>query len=83
VDASGQGQGIGAELLRFVLGLASGRADGVGCLGVVVDAKPGASGFYGRYGFTEIEAVEGQSDARPPPSLMFLSMSAIRKARGR
>ena len=80
VDAIGQGRGIGAALLRFVLGLAIRMADGVGCIGVVVDAKAAALGFYAKYGFTEIDAVEGQSDARPRPTLMFLSLTATRKA---
>jgi len=80
VDASGQGQGVGAELVRFVLGLAVRMAGDVGCVGVVVDAKAGAVDFYAKYGFVTIEAVEGRSDARPEPTLMFLSVATIRKA---
>ena len=80
VDLPGQGRGIGSDLLRYVLGLALRMADDVGCIGVVVDAKAAALGFYARYGFATIDAVEGRSDARPAPSLMFLSVTAIRKA---
>lgn len=80
VDESVKGQGLGGELLRFVLQLAVRMAGDYGCVGVVVDAKPGAVDFYGRYGFIPVEALEGQSDARPGPTPMFLSMRAIKEA---
>jgi GNAT superfamily N-acetyltransferase len=80
VDEPSQGRGVGADLLRFVLRLALRMAGEVGCVGVIVDAKAAAVGFYERYGFERIEAVEGQSDARPEPTLLFLSVTAIRRA---
>lgn len=83
VDASVQGQGLGAELLRFVLRLAVGMAQDYGCIGVVVDAKPGADGFYAKYGFFGLEVLEGQSSARPRPKPMFLGIRAIRTAYGK
>jgi hypothetical protein len=55
-------------------------ADEYGCVGVVVDAKPGAVDFYAKVGFIPVEAVEGQSDARPQPTTMFLAMRAIHEA---
>src|SRR3954453_2145677 len=58
VDASAQGQGGGAQLLRFVLRLAYRMANEFGCVGVVVDAKPQAVDFYEKYGFITVEAVE-------------------------
>lgn len=64
-----------------MLELAARMAGSHGCVGAVVDAKPGAEGFYGRFGFVPVEAVEGESDARPSPTPMFLSMRAIEKAR--
>ena len=82
VDLSAQGQGLGAQLLRFVLHLAFKMADAYGCTGVVVDAKPDAVSFYANYGFIAVEAVEGQSDARPAPTPMFLAMRAIERAIG-
>jgi len=51
-----------------------------GCVGVTVDAKAAAVDFYCRYGFIPIEAVEGQSDARPQPTPMFLSIRAVKRA---
>ena len=80
VDQSAQGQGLGRQLLRFVLGLAVQMADDYGCVGVIVDAKPDAQAFYAKYGFLAVEAIEGASDARPAPTPMFLSTRAIRAA---
>jgi GNAT superfamily N-acetyltransferase len=80
VDESAQGQGVGAQLLRFVLTLAVRLETDYGCTGVIVDAKPEAIPFYSKYGFMAVDAVEGQSDARPQPTAMFLSMGAIKGA---
>jgi len=80
VDTSARSMGLGAQLLRFVLQLAAKMADEVGCAGVVVDAKPGAVAFYARYGFTAFEALEGQSDARPQTTMMWLPIQAIERA---
>jgi GNAT superfamily N-acetyltransferase len=83
VDQSAQGQGVGLQLLRFVLQLALQMASGYGCVGVVVDAKPEAKAFYAKHGFIAVDAVEGRSDARPTPTPMFLSIRAISDAIGR
>jgi GNAT superfamily N-acetyltransferase len=82
VDQSAQGQGIGLQLLRFVLRLALQMADDYGCVGVIVDAKPDAVAFYANYGFLAVEPIEGGSDARPAPTPLFLSIRAIRAAMG-
>jgi GNAT superfamily N-acetyltransferase len=78
---SAQGRGLGTALLRFVLNLALEMADAYGCVGLIVDAKPGARDFYAKHGFIPVEAVEGRSDARPAPTPMFLSIRAIASAR--
>jgi GNAT superfamily N-acetyltransferase len=83
VDQSAQGRGLGLQLLRFVLRLALQIADNYGCVGVIVDAKRGAEAFYAKYGFVAVEALEGQSDARPAPTPMFLSIRAISNAVGK
>ncbi|MGH8738699.1 MAG: GNAT family N-acetyltransferase [Burkholderiales bacterium] len=80
VDGRAQGQGLGRQLLRFVLQLAARMAGDFGCAGVVVDAKRDAVEFYAKHGFIALEAVHGQSDARPRPTAMFLAMRAIRSA---
>jgi len=77
VDESRRGRGLGKELLRFVLLLALRMAEEFGCIGVVVDAKPGAVEFYRQFGFLDLEAVEGQSPARPPATAMFLTVAEI------
>jgi GNAT superfamily N-acetyltransferase len=82
VDQAARGQGLGRQLLRFVLHLALRMASDYGCVGIVVDAKPDAVDFCRRYGFISIDVVEGQSDARPPPIPMFLATRVIREALG-
>jgi GNAT superfamily N-acetyltransferase len=80
VDRSAAGQGLGTRLLRFALELALRMAADYGCVGVVVDAKPDAVDFYTKYGFAPVEALQGQSDSRPQPTPMFLSVRAIERA---
>jgi GNAT superfamily N-acetyltransferase len=77
VSAQAQGRGIGQALLRFALTLASRTADEIGCVGVVVDAKPEALGFYLTYGFEPLFTFEGALLDRPEPTPMFLPLSAI------
>jgi GNAT superfamily N-acetyltransferase len=82
VDESARGRGLGGALLRFALKLAVRLSTGYGCVGVLVDAKPGAVEFYARFGFTPLELVEGHSAARPAPTTLFLAVSEILAARG-
>jgi GNAT superfamily N-acetyltransferase len=77
VDQRMQQQGVGRQLLRAVLVLAREMANRVGCIGVLVDAKPGAVEFYRRYGFEELELLEGRLGDRPPPVPMFLPLDSI------
>jgi GNAT superfamily N-acetyltransferase len=77
VSVSGRGRGIGRALLRHALHLARRTAVEIGCVGVVVDAKPEARGFYLRYGFEPLSVVEGALLDRPEPTPMFLPLSAI------
>jgi GNAT superfamily N-acetyltransferase len=76
VAQSAQGRWIGQALLRFAL-TPRRMADEIGCVGVVVDAKPEALTFYLRYGFELLSAVEGVLLDRPEPTPMFLPLSAI------
>lgn len=68
---------VGQALLRFALTLARRMADAVGCVGVVVDAKPEARTFYLRYGFESMSVVEGVLLDRPEPTPMLLPLSSI------
>ena len=76
-DSKVRGRGLGEQLLRFALGLPLTMTEDYGCVGIAVDAKPGAGTFYARYGFRAIDVVEGHSDARPRPTPMFLPTSEI------
>ncbi|WP_295439059.1 GNAT family N-acetyltransferase [uncultured Thiodictyon sp.] len=77
VARQAQRRGVGRASLRFALTLARRMAAEVGCVGVVVDAKPEARSFYLRYGFESLSAVEGLLDERPEPTPMFLPLSSI------
>jgi hypothetical protein len=52
-------------------------AETYGCLAVVVDANPGAVTFYEQFGFFVLDVVEGESDARPRPTAMFLALREV------
>ncbi len=81
VDLRAQGLGIGRALLRHVLGLAVEQRDRLGCMGVVVDAKPEAIRFYASLGFEPLEDVrEGLLVSEPTP--MFLGIEMIAAAIG-
>ena len=80
VDEAVRGQGLGVQLLRFVLELALRMASDYGCVGVAVDAKSDAVDFYKKYGFISVDLAEGHSDARTSPIPMFLATRAIRMA---
>ena len=82
VDASAHGLGVGSQLLRAVLRMAMEMSDRVGCAGVVVDAKPGAVAFYEKYGFVPFEVLEGESEARPRPTPMWLPIATVTRAMG-
>jgi len=80
VDNRYQGHGIGRLLLRAMLKLALDMQDRVGCIGVVVDAKPGAVTFYSSMGFKPIDLISGALGDRPEPVAMFLPISEIAAA---
>jgi Predicted acetyltransferase len=77
VDERARRQGIGRLLLRSVFMLAREMASSLGCVGVVVDAKPAALDFYKCYGFEPLEVVQGGLGDRPAPVPLFLPLSAI------
>jgi GNAT superfamily N-acetyltransferase len=77
VDKSFQGHGIGRLLLRAMLELALEMRNRVGCIGVIVDAKPDAIPFYSSLGFRPIDLVSGALSDRPEPIAMFLPIGHI------
>jgi len=80
VAASAQGLGVGSALLRHVFLLALKMSEEIGCVGVVVDAKPSAVEFYARAGFSPLEMSEGEIESRPRPAAMFLPLELIAAA---
>lgn len=77
VHRQSQGCGIGRELLKAAFLLAREMAEKLGCVGVVVDAKADAVGFYESYGFERMEVLEGGLGDRPEPSAMFLPLTSV------
>jgi ribosomal protein S18 acetylase RimI-like enzyme len=77
VGAEAQGRGIGSLLLDAAFQLASKMADDLGCVGVVVDAKADAVGWYERLGFRRMEVVGGELGDRPVPAAMFLPLGEM------
>ncbi len=82
VETSAHGLGVGSQLLGYVLRIALEMSERVGCAGVVVDAKQGAVAFYEKYGFVPFEALEGESEARPRPTPMWMAMATVKRALG-
>jgi GNAT superfamily N-acetyltransferase len=77
VDERARGRGVAQALLRFVFALA--QAEEMGCVGVVVDAKPEAVTFYEKLGFIALEATAGLLGDRPEPLPMFLELGAVER----
>ncbi|MEN9786905.1 MAG: hypothetical protein RLZZ299_2169 [Pseudomonadota bacterium] len=80
VAQGAKGQGIGRLLLRATFALAWRMANDFGCVGVLVDAKPEALGFYATLGFQSLEHTKGALGDRPEPTPMFLELGAIPRA---
>ena len=77
VDERFQGHGIGRLLLRAMLELALEMRDRVGCISVVVDAKPDAVTYYSSLGFKPVDLISGALGDRPEPVAMFLPIGQI------
>jgi GNAT superfamily N-acetyltransferase len=77
VDERAKGRGVGGLLLRAVFALARRMADDIGCVGVVVDAKPEAIPFYEKLGFFRLDVVAGELGDRPQPQPMFLELGKL------
>jgi len=77
VDETARGQGLGRLLLKTVFLLAREMSARVGCVGVVVDAKPESVAFYETYGFEALQVSQGALEDRPEPTPMFLPLAMI------
>jgi GNAT superfamily N-acetyltransferase len=80
VEERDQGKGVGRLLLRAMFELALDLRDRFGCMGVIVDAKADAVGFYEGLGFMKLDVRSGDLGDRPGPTPMFLSIKEIAQA---
>lgn len=72
-----QKAGIGRALLNHAFGRALDLMRSYGCVGIVVDAKPGVEDFYPRYGFVPITLKAGVLLAPDRLTQMFLGIKAL------
>ncbi len=77
VDERAKGQGVGGLLVRSVLVLTQRMASEIGCVGILVDAKPQSVSFYTKLGFLPLESVAGKLGDRPEPLPMFLELAQV------
>ena len=78
VQRAFHGLGIGRRLLGAMARLAIDQRDRLGCVGMVVDAKPDAVSFYEKFGFGILEEVDGQVYRDTTP--MFLPVQTLEEA---
>lgn len=77
-----QGQGVARQLLRFTMTMALELRETVGCVALVVDAKPEAVSYYERFGFKPFASIEqGQMSSPDAPLPMYLTTKLIARAR--
>lgn len=69
-------KGVGSRLLRHVIEQAVALRELSGCVGVLVDSKPGSVDFYAKYRFVKL----AEPPAPDAPTPMFLSMKTIEAA---
>ncbi|MCA1779883.1 MAG: GNAT family N-acetyltransferase [Xanthomonadaceae bacterium] len=79
VDRRARKKGIGGLLLKYALQIALRMHAEYGCVGVLLDAKPDAVGFYERHGFIALEVEGGALLPHPAPVVMFLPLSALKQ----
>jgi ribosomal protein S18 acetylase RimI-like enzyme len=77
IGESARGRRLGEALLRFSIELAEQMRDEFGCVGLLVDAKRGAVGFYERYGFQVLKIVEGATEQKPESIPLFLGLGSV------
>jgi GNAT superfamily N-acetyltransferase len=80
VSIDARKQGIGSLLVKYAFAQALEMAARIGCVGMLVDAKPEAVAFYRKLGFEQQDAPEGTISAHPEPIPMFLPIGTIKAA---
>lgn len=82
VDRRIQGRGVGLELLRHAVTIATVVSKSAACVALLVDALPGAEGFYESLGFERLKDLRGASRIRPKPTPMLLMLETALRAIG-
>jgi len=72
---------VGSLLLRAVLVLAQQMSEDLGCVGLIVDAKPEAIAFYDKLGFMRLQLVPGEIGDRPAALPMFIELGQLPDAK--
>lgn len=76
VDERLRRRGLGRALLTFAFDEALIARDRIGCIGILVDAKPPAVGFYERFGFLAVRSVDTDGSVKR----VFLGIGALTDA---
>ena len=63
--------------MRFGIELAERIRDELGCVGLLVDAKPQVESFYEQLGFVRVSLIEGAARIVPAPIPMYLPLGAV------
>jgi len=69
-----QSTGVGRQLLALAVTIALEMRVRVGCVGIVVDAKPDAVAFYERHGFHVLPVTSRMAGAGSPPVRLFADL---------
>lgn len=77
VDQRYQGHGIAAEMLTTVAVIGLEMRARVGCIGVIVDAKPASAGFYERHGFHLLPIASRTAGAGARPIRLFTDLRRL------
>lgn len=80
IDKQFQRLGLGKKILRASFQLALEMKARYGCIGIIVDAKPGRIEFYKKLGFVSLQTLAGELGDRPQPKPLFLSISSLEQA---
>jgi GNAT superfamily N-acetyltransferase len=80
VSQRARGRGVGERLLKVAMQIALQLREQVGCVGLVVDAKVDALGFYQRYCFQPLGDVVAGHSPRASITTLFLPIKTIEAA---
>ena len=80
VDAQEQGRGLGKEMLGASVLMATEMRARVGCVGILVDAKPETVAFYEKHDFRRTPVSSRMAGAGAPPVRLFADLRHLWRA---